>query len=920
MKKKKIMCINRNKITSAGKVSICVFDKTGTLTEDHLNIVGFVPIYSHSLKEDGNDKKINFFNNKYYFDKFCSSIKDLSNENYIYYKEKVKDPNKKTKEKELKQLFIECLACCQGITRIKGKLVGDPIDVEMFESTGWELIEDPEDNKNYDPKMLSFVRPKQEKSLTEKINNGKEEIKEHYEIGIIYRYDFSSKLQRMSIIAKNINDENYMCYCKGSPEKIRELCIQKTLPQNFNKKLNYYTSKGYRVLALACKTFKLNNNDSFEMSRDFYEKDLIFLGLLIVENKLKKPTKKTLRILNDIANVKNRMATGDNILTAICGGRKCNLIDPKRIIYSCEIEREIKENKNEEGINSDIDLGKTNVIRTNIYDNSLIKEIEKEKIKRKLVWKEIENFKDEKEEEKNDEKELNNEESIKTNDENGEEEDNEGFFLQPIKEENIEKDEENDENIEIDFSSLPFDKDAIEANIQIAITGKTFETLFRMNQKYEKSINKNKKPSTGKININDIDPLIPNNSNNDYASEDINKIIDYKNFHEAFRLILKYCSIYARCSPENKTQIVESLQKESLIVLMCGDGANDCGALKVADVGLSLSTEEASLAAPFTSAIQDISCVIEVLREGKCALVTSFQIFKYIILYSMIQFISVTFLILKDSYLSDFQFLAEDLFIITPLAFLMPLTPAYDIITFHKPDTSLFSFNIIFSMVVQTLLVAIFQIGSYFLMDFVFPNKDNDFENNFCKVDNKDCKNGDNFRFCTNFMNDYDNNCIDNTVLFYISFSQLLILCIAFAKGKPFKKSIFHNLWLFIFVILLFIYSEYIVFYVDKFTENYLEIKPFPDDSFTETHTNPKYILQFKYYVMIIIVLNFVISLFIEKVILPIAEKYWKKKRMKSLKNRVENDKENEATLNMINKVQNYVNENKINKNLESIN
>jgi magnesium-transporting ATPase (P-type) len=47
IKKKGIMCINRNKITSAGKINICVFDKTGTLTEDHLNIAGFLPVEAH---------------------------------------------------------------------------------------------------------------------------------------------------------------------------------------------------------------------------------------------------------------------------------------------------------------------------------------------------------------------------------------------------------------------------------------------------------------------------------------------------------------------------------------------------------------------------------------------------------------------------------------------------------------------------------------------------------------------------------------------------------------------------------------------------------------------------------------------------------------------------------------------------------
>ncbi len=57
---------------------------------------------------------------------------------------------------------------------------------------------------------------------------------------------------------------------------------------------------------------------------------------------------------------------------------------------------------------------------------------------------------------------------------------------------------------------------------------------------------------------------------------------------------------------------------------MCGDGANDCVALKTADIGVSLSEAEASIAAPFTSQIQDISCILIILKEGRCALTTSF--------------------------------------------------------------------------------------------------------------------------------------------------------------------------------------------------------------------------------------------------------------------------------------------------------
>ena len=90
--------------------------------------------------------------------------------------------------------------------------------------------------------------------------------------------------------------------------------------------------------------------------------------------------------------------------------------------------------------------------------------------------------------------------------------------------------------------------------------------------------------------------------------------------------MLERAQVFARMRPEDKASLVAYLQgiNRKALVGMCGDGANDCAALKTADVGISLSEAEASIAAPFTSKIQDISCVIKVLREGRAALVTSF--------------------------------------------------------------------------------------------------------------------------------------------------------------------------------------------------------------------------------------------------------------------------------------------------------
>ena len=102
--------------------------------------------------------------------------------------------------------------------------------------------------------------------------------------------------------------------------------------------------------------------------------------------------------------------------------------------------------------------------------------------------------------------------------------------------------------------------------------------------------------------------------------------------------------MFARFSPEQKAQLVESLQSVGYFVSMCGDGANDCGALKAAHTGIALSQAEASVASPFTSGVQNISCVPRIIREGRCALATSFGTFKFMMGYSITQFTTVLML------------------------------------------------------------------------------------------------------------------------------------------------------------------------------------------------------------------------------------------------------------------------------------
>lgn len=205
---------------------------------------------------------------------------------------------------------------------------------------------------------------------------------------------------------------------------------------------------------------------------------------------------------------------------------------------------------------------------------------------------------------------------------------------------------------------------------------------------------------------------------NAFGLEEEDKQLDISN--PILRELAKRCRIFARMDPDQKALIVKIMKlyhkEKEITVGFCGDGANDCIALKEADIGISLSQTEASLSAPFISAIEDISCVSIISAEGKAALTTNFDSFRFFCLYSIIQTIGLIVLFAKNCEYSDAVYIACDIFIALNLANCIGLLKPLNRLTSKLPQFTLFYPELMISMIVNCVLAFVFVFIGMFVI------------------------------------------------------------------------------------------------------------------------------------------------------------------------------------------------------------
>ncbi|XP_030071564.1 probable cation-transporting ATPase 13A4 [Microcaecilia unicolor] len=321
-------------------------------------------------------------------------------------------------------------------------------------------------------------------------------------------------------------------------------------------------------------------------------------------------------------------------------------------------------------------------------------------------------------------------------------------------------------------------------------------------------------------------------------------------------------SIFARMSPAQKSSLIEEFQKLDYYVAMCGDGANDCGALKMAHAGISLSEQEASVASPFTSKTDNIECVAHLIKEGRTALVTSFCVFKFMALYGMLEYIGVLLLYWQHNIFGNYQFLVHDLGITLLVFITMSLNDAFPKLAPYRPPSQLSSPPLLLSVVLHICFSLAMQTYGFLVVQRQSWYSSTDIHRACISVNESflGTLSSTNVSFNSNMTTNgtvhhgtgnYES--FENTTLWLLVTANLVTVAFVFSKGKPFRQPIYTN---YPFLIVLIVSLGFSIFFIFADIKNFYTLM--------ELVCTPT---LWRVHIVIILFVHFSVSFLVEEII-----------------------------------------------------
>lgn len=284
-----IFCTEPFRIPFAGRVDVACFDKTGTLTGEDLVVDGIAGLGlgkpGVTLEADGAESTV-------------------------------------TKVPECGIHTTLVLATAHALVKLdEGDIVGDPMEKATLTALNWTL-------GNNDT-LTSTPPPKSKKAKTSTAAAS-------HIVQIKRRFQFSSALKRQSSVAAVlITDPNTgrkakgtFVAVKGAPETIQKMLVE--TPPSYEETFKYFTRNGARVLALGYKYLstdaELGQKRINDLKREDVECELHFAGFLVLQTPLKEDAIRAIQMLNESSH-RVVMITGDNPLTAVHVARQVEIVD-----------------------------------------------------------------------------------------------------------------------------------------------------------------------------------------------------------------------------------------------------------------------------------------------------------------------------------------------------------------------------------------------------------------------------------------------------------------------------------------------------------------------------------------------------------------------------------------------------------------
>ncbi|CAE8582444.1 unnamed protein product [Polarella glacialis] len=226
------------------------------------------------------------------------------------------------------------LAACHSLVSVDGSLSGDPIEVAALEAIGWAYDAEVEVAKPVESSTLALTDGESKDSKGSKASSkaGKHPVKA---VQIVQRFHFASALQRMAVVVEVsaekgdgpvpglISGPGRYSLVKGSPEALRPLLVKDSAPPWFDTAHTELAESGLRVLALAYRALPAKGKDE-KLTREEAESELTFAGFIAFECLSRADSCLVVGALRESGH-KVAMLTGDSPLTALHISRTCGI-------------------------------------------------------------------------------------------------------------------------------------------------------------------------------------------------------------------------------------------------------------------------------------------------------------------------------------------------------------------------------------------------------------------------------------------------------------------------------------------------------------------------------------------------------------------------------------------------------------------